>query len=112
MAGGGLHRPPYDAALAILLWAAEQWAWAEGKALRDGLTLLTLAPPQLYSVLVTYWMEWHLVDEEVRRPRRLMISSLENIGQVDGYEVAEAGTAEDPFAGVMRDGPAGVNVVE
>lgn len=75
--------------------------------MRAGLDLLTLAPPELLAVLTTYWMDWLVRDEDVRKAHARFIAQLAKAATPNAAVTDTTGGTEDnPFPGIMRTGAA------
>jgi hypothetical protein len=70
--------------------------------------LLSLPPEGLLNVLTTLWVEWYSTDEDLFKHRMRIGRQLDELARKhDGQEQIDDMMA-NPFAGVMRGGPAGV----
>lgn len=69
--------------------------------------MCTLLPPRLISVLTTLWMDWTIQDEDTVKARSHFIGALVRAATPVDPDSPET-EADNPFADVMRGGPAGV----
>lgn len=82
------------------------WSWVNGRAVLSGIQLRELDPRGLYDVLFVMWVDWHLSDKEHYDARTKLVNHLRNTVRM--MESPDEDSLDNPFPGVMREGPMGV----
>lgn len=74
----------------------------------SGVDLLSLPAEGMLNVLTTMWVEWYSTDEELFKHRMKLGRQLDELARTRVTTEVVDDMMVNPFAGVMRGGPAGV----
>ena len=108
MACRGVLRPPYPAVLAVLEWAARNWAWIDGYLLARGTDCHRLDLSRFYNLLHYLMQEQASTDTEIMKARNrirddLLIEALK-AEKIASGEIDEEELLAEPFPG-LRESP-------
>ncbi len=65
MAGGAVHGPPYQGAVAVVQWALDWWPYVDGHFIGRGVDLRTLPMDRMLNAIQNRMVEESLVTKEV-----------------------------------------------